>query len=96
LVDERRKRLATMGQRFNDKRPGRPPTEHNRERQSIYMDATQWKAANAFCKELMTTLYIEDGLDAKKFDVHEEIFAFAAEHRPEIMARLRVRLAEES
>jgi len=44
----------------------------------------------------MTTLYIEDGLDAKKFDVHEEIFAFAAEHRPEIMARLRARLAEES
>lgn len=85
-----------MGQRFNDKGPGRPPTEHNRERQSIYMDATRWKAANAFCKELMTTLYIEDGLDAKKFDVHEEIFAFAAEHRPEIMARLRVRLAEES
>ena len=96
MVDERRKRLATMGQRFNDKGPGRPPTEHNRERQSIYMDAARWKAANAFCKELMTALYIEDGQDAKKFDVPEEVFAFAAEHRPEIMARLRDRLAEES
>jgi hypothetical protein len=60
------------------------------------MDADQWKAANDFCKQLMTTLYIEDGLDVKKFDIHEEIFAFAAEHRPEIMARLRTRLAEDS
>lgn len=60
------------------------------------MDADLWKAANTFCKELMTALYMEDGLDAKKFDVHEEVFTFAAEHRPEIMARLRARLAENS
>jgi hypothetical protein len=95
LVDERRKRLATMGQRFAvDRGPGRPPEDHNRERQSIYVDRDRWKAANAFCKDVITTLYLADGLDAKKFDVHEEIFAFAAEHREEILSRLRGRLSE--
>jgi hypothetical protein len=95
LVDERRKRLATMGQRFAvDRGPGRPPEEHNRERQSIYVDRDRWKAANAFCKNVITALYLADGLDAKKFDVHEEIFAFAAEHRDEIMVRLRERLSD--
>jgi hypothetical protein len=95
LVDERRRRLATMGQRFAiDRGPGRPPEDHNRERQSIYVDRDRWKAANAFCKDVITTLYLSDGLDTKKFDVHEEIFAFAAEHKEEILSRLRERLSE--
>ncbi len=85
-----------MGQRFAiDRGPGRPPEDHNRERQSIYVDRDRWKAANAFCKDVITTLYLSDGLDAKKFDVHEEIFAFAAEHKEEILSRLRGRLSED-
>ncbi len=97
MVDERRKRLATMGQRFTvDRGPGRPPEDHNRERQSIYVDRDRWKAANSFCKDVITTLYLSDNLDAKKFDVHEEIFAFAAEHRDEILSRLRRRLSEDT
>jgi hypothetical protein len=97
LVDERRKRLATMGQRFAaDRGPGRPPEDHNRERLSIYVDRDRWKDLNAFCKDVITALYLSDGLDAKKFDVHEEIFAFATEHRDEILSRLRGRLAEEA
>jgi len=85
LVDDRKRRLATMSQRFQDRSPGK---------QSIYIDRDQWKAANNFCKEVMTMLYVHDGLDAKKFDVHEEVFAFAAEHREELIARLRARLTE--
>jgi hypothetical protein len=97
LVDERRKRLATMGQRFAiDRGPGRPPEDHNRERLSIYVDRDRWKAVNALCKDVITMLYLSDGLEAKKFDVHEEIFAFAAEHRDEILSRLRIRLSDNS
>lgn len=92
MVDDRKRRLATMSQRFQDRSPGKPLEEHNRERQSIYIDRDQWKAANNFCKEVMTMLYVHDGLDAKKFDVHEEVFAFAAEHREELIVRLRARL----
>ncbi len=80
-----------MGQRFQGKPLGRPPGERQRERHSIYMDSEQWELVNDFCKDVITSLYLQDGTEIRKFDVHEEIFAFAADHREEILARLRTR-----